>query len=135
MPGLLKQAASQHLQAFHLPLGWRFGFEVAHQADADAGHVELLTSEVAALNLSFPALADENLAVAHATPVADEEMVSHAVFHVALLAMKTIDPARGGRRCGGVMDDDMFPHAPNGNSVERVRGLRWKIGYWWLAGP
>ena len=93
---LLTELSNEGLEALHLALGGRFGLEVADEANADAGHVEPFASEVTALDLLLPAIADVDFPVGHPTAVANQEMVGHAVFHVALLAMKTIDAPRSG---------------------------------------
>ena len=93
--GLLPQFVDQGFEAFHLPVSGRFRLEVTYQADADAGHVELFAGQMAALNLPFPTFADINFSVAHAVAVPNQEVIGHAILHVALLAMKTVNATRG----------------------------------------
>ena len=85
--------------------------EVADQADADGDFVQGFAGEVPALDLSAPAVADLDLAIAGIRAVADDEMVGHAVFHAALLRMEVVKdfgvPAAG----AAVMDDDILPVA------------------------
>src|SRR5688572_29815886 len=121
--GLLNEFAQKRFQAFHLPRGGPFLLEVADQANPDAGHVELLARQMSALDLFFPPVADGNLAVAHAASVPDEKMIRHAIFHVALLAMETIDPARCGGSRGGVMNHNVLPGAAYRNGAELFVGF------------
>lgn len=71
----------------HLAGGRLALIEVAYQADPDAEPVLRFTDEVAAIQLSRPAGANSNLAIAQAVVIADHKMVSQAVLHVSDIPM------------------------------------------------
>jgi hypothetical protein len=92
--GLLPKFADESLKAFHLEIRRRLGLEVPHKANPDARHIQLFAREMSALNLFFPAVANVNLSVPHSPPIPYQEVIGHAIFHMPLFAMKSIDAPR-----------------------------------------
>ena len=85
------------------------GAEVADEADADSDFVERLAGEVPALFLLEPAGADFDLAVARIGAVTDDEVIGHAIFHAAGVAMKIVEDFSISPAGTAVVDDDIFP--------------------------
>jgi len=84
--------------------------EISNEADSDCDFVQAITCEVTSLDLSAPAVADLNLAVAGIGSVADDKVVSHPVLHAAFFMVGIKD---GGvpSRCAAVVNHDVFPFA------------------------
>jgi len=87
------------------------GTKVADEADPDSDFVERFTGEVPALFLLEPARADFDLAVAGIGAVTDDEVIGHAIFHAAGLAMKIVEDFGITPAGTAVVDDDIFPIA------------------------
>ena len=87
------------------------GAEVADEADPDSDFVERLAGEVPALFLLEPAGTDFDLAVARIGAVTDDEVIGHAIFHAAGLAMKIVEDFGITPAGAAVVDDDIFPIA------------------------
>lgn len=82
--------------------------KIAHETDADGNFIKAFRGEVAALNLLEPAPTYFNLPVARIRAVADDKVVSHAVFHATFAVIGIKD---GGISAGGaaVVNDDVLP--------------------------
>ncbi len=106
--GEAAQFFEQRLQAGHLGWSWFFVIKIANQANADADLVQFFAGEMPALELMFPAVADEDLAVGHAVPVADDKVIGEAVFHPAL-AVKAVEGFGRADARAAVRDHDVFP--------------------------
>ena len=85
------------------------GAEVADEADPDSDFVESFAGEVPALFLLEPAGADFDLAVARIGAVTDDEVIGHAIFHAAGVAMKIVEDFSIPPAGTAVVDDDIFP--------------------------
>lgn len=104
-----------------LPRRGAFFLEVSDQADPDAVVVEEIVGAilaevlasaggaVGAVDLAFPARADEDLAVGVVYAIADDEVIAEAVFPVAAVEVPLVHSGGGGVFGGGVMDDDDLP--------------------------
>ena len=70
------QVTNQFFTGVELGLGWLIAIEITDQTNAERDVVEVITVDVAAVDLPAPAVADFNLAVAGGSAVADYEMIS-----------------------------------------------------------
>ena len=98
-------------EGIDLRLGGGVPIEVAHQTDADGDVVEIIAGNMAAIDLSPPAVADFNLSVARGTAVANDEMVGQTVLHFSHVLVVVIERLGIALPRAAVVNDDVFPTA------------------------
>jgi len=107
----LSQVTNQFLATIELRARRLIAVEIADQTNPERDVVEVITVDVAAVNLSSPAVPHFDLAVAGRCSVADHEMISESVLHPPEMPMVIIE--RGGIALTGstVVHDDVLPAA------------------------
>ncbi len=117
----LAQVGDEFVQGGVLVARGHVAVEIAHQADAQRDVVEVVAVDVAAVDLSRPARADLDLAVAGTRAVADHEMVRQPVRHVADVAVVVVESRRVSLPRLAVVNDDVLPSP--GADVRAVDGV------------
>ena len=83
--------------------------EIADQTNADRDVVQIIAVDMAAINLSSPAISNFDLAVPSRGAVADNEMVGQTVYHSPNMAMVVIENTRVALARTAVVHDDELP--------------------------
>jgi hypothetical protein len=96
-------------EGFELAAGRSGLLEVADHTNANSGLVDILTSDMAAMELLQPARPNFDLAVTRIDAVADDEMVGEPMNHAHALAMKTVVDFCVAAMDGAVMSHHVFP--------------------------
>src|SRR2546422_5281187 len=104
-----QQCHDESLEALHLFAARFVSVEVSNEADAESDLVLRFASHMPAIELFRPAPSHRDKAVSHAVAVANDEVVSEAVFHVPHLAVVAVHPLHRAGIDAAVMDDDVLP--------------------------
>ena len=86
--------------------------KITYQTDAERNIVQIIAVHMAAVDLTAPAIAHFDLAVAGGSPVADYEMVRKTILHPADMPMIIIKNARVSLPRPTIMHDNKLPAAP-----------------------
>ena len=106
------QVTNQFFTGVELGLGWLIAIEITDQTNAERDVVEVITVDVAAVDLPAPAVADFDLAVAGGSAVADYEMISEPVRHPPDMPVIIIECACVSLSCSTVVHHDKLPATP-----------------------
>ena len=108
----LPQVADQLFARFKLCTGWLVAIEIAYQTDSERHVVQVIAVDMAAVDLTAPAVADFNLAVAGRSAIANDEVISKAILHAPDMPMVIIENARVALSRAAIMHDNELPATP-----------------------
>ena len=108
----LPQVADQLFARFKLCTGRLVAIEIAYQTDAERDVVQVIAVDMAAVDLTAPAVADFNLAVAGRSAIANDEVISKPVLHPPDMSMVIIERTRVALPRAAIMHDDELPALP-----------------------
>lgn len=108
-PATLAQVANQFLTRFELRPCRLIAIEIANQANAESNVVEIITMDVASVDLPPPAISDFDVAVAGGCAVADHEMIGKTVLHPPDVAMVIIEHRGVALTRPAIVDHDVLP--------------------------
>ena len=106
------QITDEFVARVELCARWLIAVKVAYQTNAERNVVQIIAVHVAAVDLSPPAVAHFDLAVAGGSAVADHEMVGKAILHPANMSMIIIKNVRVPLPRTAVMHHNKLPAAP-----------------------
>ena len=86
--------------------------EVADETDSERDVVEVITVNVAAVDLPPPTIANFNFSVARGTAISNDEVVGETILHSAHVPMIIIEHACIALPCATVVHDDELPATP-----------------------
>jgi len=89
------QVANEFFACVELRARWLIAIKIAYQTNAERNVVQIIAVHVATIDLTPPAIAHFDLAVAGGSAVADHEVVGKTVLHPAHMPMIII-------KCAGV---------------------------------
>lgn len=111
-PETIAQIVGQFLGRVHLRLGRLVTIKIADQTDADGNIVEVVTGDMASIDLFGPTAADFNFSIAGGIAIADHKVIREAVAHFSDIAVVAIEDAGVSLAGGTVVDDDVLPASP-----------------------
>ena len=106
------QVANEFFARVELRARWLVAIEIAYQTNAERNVVQIIAVNVAAVDLTPPAIAHFDLAVACGCSVADHEMVRKTILHPADVPMIIIKSARVTLSRAAIMHDNELPSTP-----------------------
>ena len=106
------QVADEFFARVELRARWLVAIEIAYQTNAERNVVQIIAVNVAAVDLTPPAIAHFDLAVACGCSVADHEMVRKTILHPADVPMIIIKSARVTLSRAAIMHDNELPSTP-----------------------
>jgi len=109
LPDPLPQVSDQLIESLILSLGGKIPIEIADQADTDRNVIQVIAVDVATGELAHPTIADFNLSVTGGRAIADNEMVSKPVRHLAHVPMIVIKNPRVPLSCSRIVHDGVLP--------------------------
>ena len=107
----LSQITNQFFATIELCSGRLVAVEIADQTNAERDVVQIITVNVAAVDLTSPPIPNFNLTVAGGSAVADHEMIREPVLHSPKMAMVIIERGGVSLTRSAVVDDDVLPAA------------------------
>ena len=116
-PATLPQVADQFFATVELRARRLVAIEITDQANPEGDVVQIIAVNVASVNLTAPAIAHFDLAVAGRSPVADHKMVSESVLHPAKMSMVIIERGSVALTSPAVMNDNVLPAAARHRSA------------------
>ena len=106
------QKANAFFARVELCTRWLVAIEIAYQTNAERNVVQIIAVHMAAVDLTLPAVANFDLAVAAGSAVADHKVVGKAVLHPADVPMIIIKSARVPLARAAVVHHNKLPAAP-----------------------
>ena len=106
------QKANEFFARVELRARWLVAIEIAYQTNAERNVVQIIAVDVAAIDLTPPAIAHFDLAVARGSSVADYEVVGKTILHPADMPMIIIEDARVPLPRAAVVYHNELPAAP-----------------------
>jgi hypothetical protein len=106
------QVADEFFARIELRTRWLRAIKIAYQTDAERDVVQIIAVHMAAVNLTPPAIADFDLAIASGRSVADHEVVRKTILHSADMSVIIIKNARVSLPRAAIMHDDELPASP-----------------------
>ena len=106
------QVTDEFFARVELRARWLVAIEIAYQTNAERNVVQIIAVHVAAVDLTPPAIAHFDLAVAGGCSVADHEVVGKTILHPADMPMIIIKNARVPLPRAAVVHHDELPAAP-----------------------
>ena len=105
----IPEVGYQFLECPDLGLGGPVTIKITDEADSESDVIQVVTSDMAAIELCCPAATYFDPAVTGAMSISDDEMVGQTVLHMT--DSEVIDVKNPGISLTGaaVMDDDIFP--------------------------
>jgi len=103
------QIINEFFERANLGLSRKVTVEVADQTDAQRNIIEVITGDMAPVELGCPTVADLDLPVTRAMSVTDHEMIGQAVLHVAHAEVVDVEDAGIPLTGAAVVNDDVFP--------------------------
>jgi hypothetical protein len=91
---------------------WLVAIKIPDQTDAERDVVQIIAVHVATVNLTPPAIADFDLAIASGRSVADHEVIRKTILHSSDMPMIIIKNARVSLPRAAIMHDDELPASP-----------------------
>jgi len=108
-PATFSQIIDQLFAGLELAAGRLIAIEIAHQTNAERDVVQIITVDVSAVDLTPPAIAHFNRAIAGRGAVADDEMISESVPHSAHVPVIIIENPGAALSCAAVVHNDELP--------------------------
>jgi len=108
----LPQVTDQFFARFELRPRRLVAIEIAHQTDAERNVVQVIAVDMAAVDLTAPAVSNFDLAIAGRCPVADHKVISEPILHSPDMSMIIIECPRVALAGATVMNDNKLPTAP-----------------------
>ena len=107
-----------------LGLGRSVAIEVADKADAERDVIEIVTGDMASVELGRPAVSCLDLTISRSVAVPDHKMIGQSIFHVADAEMINVEDPCISLSGAAVVNDDIFPTTPVHRGVVngRTRG-------------
>jgi hypothetical protein len=105
----ISEESDEFLKGLELLRSWLVVVEIADEADADADVVEVITVNMAAGELNFPAIADFDLSISGGRSVPDDEVVGEAVLHFSDAAVVVVERFRVALSGAAIVDHDVLP--------------------------
>ena len=106
------QVTDEFFARLELRARWLVAIKIAYQTNAQRNVVQIIAVHVAAVDLTSPAIAHFDLAVACGSSVANHEMVRETILHPADVPMIIIKSARVSLPRAAVVHDNELPAAP-----------------------
>jgi hypothetical protein len=106
------QVADEFFARFELRTRWLLAIKIPYQTNAERNIVQIIAVHVATVNLTPPAIAYLDLAIASGRSVADHEMIRKPVLHPADMSVIIIENARVSLTRAAIMHDDELPASP-----------------------
>ena len=105
----LLQIPNQLLARFELGARRLVAIEIANETNAESDVVQIIAVDVAPINLTAPAIADFDLAVARRSSVSNNEMVRQSIPHSPNLSVIVIESSCVALPRAAVVHDDELP--------------------------
>ena len=105
----LSQIPDQLFATIQLRAGRLIAIEIADQTNPQRDVVQIITVDMAAVDLPAPPVADLDLAVTGRRAVADHKMVSQSVLHSTKMAVVIIERGCVALSRSAVVDNDVLP--------------------------
>jgi hypothetical protein len=80
-PAAFSQIINQFFAGFELAVSRLIAIEIAHQTNPERDVIQVIAVHMSAVDLTPPAIAHFNLAIAGGCPVSDDKMISESVAH------------------------------------------------------
>ena len=106
------QVADEFFARVELRARWLVTIKIAYQTNAQRNVVQIIAVHMAAVDLTPPAIAHFDLAVARGRAVANHEMVCKTILHPADVPMIIIKSARVSLPRAAIMHDNELPATP-----------------------
>jgi hypothetical protein len=106
------QVADEFFARVELRARWLVTIKIAYQANAERDVVQIIAVHMATVDLTPPAIAHFDLAVARGSSVANHEMVRKTILHPADVPMIIIKGARVSLPRAAIMHDNELPATP-----------------------
>jgi hypothetical protein len=103
------QVADEFFARVELRARWLVAIKIAYQTNAERNVVQIIAVHVAAVDLTPPAVAYFNLAVARRSAVADHKMIRKTILHPADASMIIIKSPRVSLPRAAIMHDNELP--------------------------
>jgi hypothetical protein len=108
-PATFSQISDQLFAGFELAARWLIAIEIAHQANAERNVVQVIAVHMSAVDLTPPAIAHFDLAIAGRGAVADDEVIGESVSHSADVPVVIIEDPGAALSCPAVVHNDELP--------------------------
>lgn len=105
----IAQIPNQFIGRFELGAGWLVAIEIAYEANAQPDVVHIIAVNVATVDLTAPAIANLDPAIARRRSVSNDKMVSQSVPHSPHSPVIIIERARVPLPRPAIVHDDKFP--------------------------
>ena len=106
------QVTNEFFARVELRACWLVAIKIAYQTNAKRNVVQIIAVHMAAVDLTPPAIAHFDLAVARGSSVADDEVVGETILHPADMPMIIIENARVALPRAAVVYHNELPSAP-----------------------
>lgn len=116
-PATLPQISNQLFATIKLRARRLVAIEIADQTNPKRDIVQIITVDVATINLAPPPVAHFDLTITGRSAVADDEMVSEPVLHPAKMTMVIIECGRVSLPGPAVVNNDVLPPAARHRSA------------------
>lgn len=117
LPATLPQIADQFFATVELRARRLVTIKITDQANPEGDVVQIIAVNVASVNLTAPAIAHFDLAVAGRSAIANHKMVSESVLHPAKMSMVIIERGSVALTRPAVMNDNVLPAAARHRSA------------------
>ena len=107
----LAEITDQFFATIELGAGRLVTIKISDQTDAERDVVEIITVDVAAVDLSPPTVAHFDLTIPGGSSVADDKMISEPVLHSLEMSMVIIESRRVSLTRPAIVDNDELPTA------------------------
>ena len=103
------EVGAEFIKGPELILGGCIPVEITDETNTDRDVVQVVASDMAAVDLSGPPVSDFDLAISRGIAIADDEMVGEAVLHFANASVVDIENTRVSLAGATIVNDDVFP--------------------------
>jgi len=103
------QIIDQLFARFELAVGRLIAIEIAHQTNAERNVVQVIAVHVSAIDLTAPAIAYFDLAIAGRRAVPDDEMIGQPISHSAHVPVVIIENPGAALSCAAVVHNNELP--------------------------
>jgi len=105
----LPEVPNQFFATIELRASWLITIEITDQTNSERDVVQIITVNMAAVDLPAPAVSHFNLSIAGRSAVADHKMIGEPILHAAKMAMVIIERGGVALTSATVMDHDVLP--------------------------
>ena len=103
------EVGAEFIECRELVFGRHVAVQVAYEADSKSDVVEVITRDMAAIDLPDPPIAHFNFAVAGGVAISNDEVVSESVLHFADITVVEVKNAGISLAGSAVVHNDVFP--------------------------